>query len=59
MNKEFTDDVLMCYRKFTNGVDDYFEYRNESDTDRAVVKEMLNRLNSELQSVLDDYTEDK
>jgi len=59
MNKDFTDDVLMCYRTFTNGVDDYFEYRNESDTDRAVVKEMLNRLNSELQSVLDDYTEDK
>jgi hypothetical protein len=39
---------LRAYRTFVNGVDDYFEYRNESEKDRQKVHQLLQNLTDRL-----------
>ena len=43
-----SDEILRCYVRAVNNLDDYFEYSNESERDRVKVKSILDKLNSEL-----------
>ena len=45
------DAMLKCYVKAINRLDDYFEYRCESDKDRKYVYHTLNLLSKELEKV--------
>ena len=44
MNQE----ILNSYIKAINRIDDYFEYSNESQKDKAAVMEIINNLQEEL-----------
>jgi hypothetical protein len=46
-----SDELLECYVKAVNRLDDYFEYRCESDKDRQYVYHTLNLLSKELEEV--------
>ena len=39
---------LRVYRRAINRIDDYFEYRNESDKDKAYVMSVIDELTNEL-----------
>ena len=49
--KRVDDAMLKCYVKAINRLDDYFEYRCESDKDRKYVYHTLNLLSKELEKV--------
>ena len=38
------DELIAAYQKTINRIDDYFEYANESKSDREKVQEILGRL---------------
>ncbi len=46
-----SDELLECYVKAINRLDDYFEYRCESGKDRQYVYHTLDLLNKELEKV--------
>lgn len=53
MNK--TDKALKAYQNAINKIDDYFEYSNESERDKAVVRAHLAELTQNLKAI---YTTD-
>lgn len=45
---------LSAYRNFVNEIDDYFEYRNESLSDRKKVYQLLGNLTDKLKEINND-----
>ena len=53
-----TQDLLNCYMTAINRVDDYFEYRAESDRDKRKVKFILEELLQDLETLAPDTREE-
>jgi hypothetical protein len=53
-----TQDLLNCYMTAINKVDDYFEYRAESDRDKRKVKFILEELLQDLETLAPDTREE-
>ena len=45
------EDINIAYRKAINSIDDYFEYRCESQNDQTVVHRILAELTKELSQI--------
>lgn len=45
------EEYLSAYRSFVNEIDDYFEYRNESLSDRKKVYQLLDNLTDKLMEI--------
>jgi hypothetical protein len=46
--------LLDYYREFANQIDDYFEYRNESDGDRKFVNDAFAKMMFKIRSRFED-----
>ena len=53
-----TQDLLNCYMTAINKVDDYFEYRAESDRDKRKVEFILEELLQDLETLAPDTREE-
>ena len=45
------EEIISAYQKTVNRIDDYFEYRNESVSDREEIHEILNGLTQTLSTL--------